>query len=172
MSARSLKAKGFTLVEILIVVVILGILAAIVIPQFTSASESAKASSLVTQLQSLRSQLELYQLQHNGQYPTVADFWDQMTEETDIDGTVVASTFTGKKYGPYLQKAITNPFTDTDAIGAATLTAGEITGGASATVGWVYDVTSGRIKASIESTKADDVNLDADDGDVVTYTAS
>ncbi|MEL7087296.1 MAG: prepilin-type N-terminal cleavage/methylation domain-containing protein, partial [Planctomycetota bacterium] len=63
MSARTLKAKGFTLVEILIVVVILGILAAIVIPQFTSASESAKASSLVTQLQSLRSQLELYQLE-------------------------------------------------------------------------------------------------------------
>ena len=46
MSTRVQKAKGFTLVEILIVVVILGILAAIVIPQFTNASESAKASSL------------------------------------------------------------------------------------------------------------------------------
>ena len=37
-----MKKTGFTLVEILIVVIILGILAAIVIPQFTSASESAK----------------------------------------------------------------------------------------------------------------------------------
>ena len=71
---RNLKRReqGFTLVEILIVVVILGILAAIVIPQFTNASETARASSLNTQLQSIRSQLELYQLQHNGEYPPEA----------------------------------------------------------------------------------------------------
>jgi prepilin-type N-terminal cleavage/methylation domain-containing protein len=42
------KRSGFTLVEILIVVVILGILAAIVIPQFTEASTEAKLSSLCT----------------------------------------------------------------------------------------------------------------------------
>lgn len=46
--------KGFTLVEILIVVVILGILAAIVIPQFTNASEEAKQNSLRSNLQSIR----------------------------------------------------------------------------------------------------------------------
>ena len=56
-----MKAKsGFTLVEILIVVVILGILAAIVIPQFTDASTQAKESSLCADLQTLRSQIELY----------------------------------------------------------------------------------------------------------------
>ena len=71
MSRKSIR-KGFTLVEILIVVVILGILAAIVIPQFTNASESAKGSSLVSQLQTIRGQLELYQTQHNGSYPTLA----------------------------------------------------------------------------------------------------
>ena len=58
MLARKQVARGFTLVEILIVVVILGILAAIVIPQFTNASETAKASSLAAQLQTIRSQLE------------------------------------------------------------------------------------------------------------------
>ena len=42
---RAQVRKAFTLVEILIVVVILGILAAIVIPQFTSASEDAQVSS-------------------------------------------------------------------------------------------------------------------------------
>jgi prepilin-type N-terminal cleavage/methylation domain-containing protein len=57
--------RGFTLVEILIVVVILGILAAIVIPQFTQASTEAKSNSLASDLQSLRSQIELYKVQHN-----------------------------------------------------------------------------------------------------------
>ena len=65
MKARS----GFTLVEILIVVVILGILAAIVIPQFTSASTEAKESALMSDIQSMRSQIELYKIQHNDLLP-------------------------------------------------------------------------------------------------------
>ena len=65
-----MRAKsGFTLVEILIVVVILGILAAIVIPQFTGASTEAKESSLVSNLQSIRSQIELFKIQHNDILP-------------------------------------------------------------------------------------------------------
>ena len=64
--------NGFTLIEILIVVIILGILAAIVIPQFTNASKEAKSSSLVTMVQSLRSQIALFKLQHNDYLPGVA----------------------------------------------------------------------------------------------------
>src|SRR5438034_9855462 len=60
---RSRKG-GFTLVEILIVVIVLGILAAIVIPQFTSASQDARKNSLVSQLQTIKAQLELTRLQH------------------------------------------------------------------------------------------------------------
>ena len=56
-------SRAFTLIEILIVVVILGILAAIVIPQFTDASQQAMESSVVTQLQTLRSQIELHDIQ-------------------------------------------------------------------------------------------------------------
>ncbi len=56
-------SRAFTLIEILIVVVILGILAAIVIPQFTDASQQAMESSVVTQLQTLRSQIELHDVQ-------------------------------------------------------------------------------------------------------------
>jgi prepilin-type N-terminal cleavage/methylation domain-containing protein len=43
---RTRSRSGFTLVEILIVVIILGILAALVIPQFTNASQNARESSL------------------------------------------------------------------------------------------------------------------------------
>ena len=111
MVTRKVIKKGFTLVEILIVVVILGILAAIVIPQFTNASEAAKASGLVAQLQTIRSQLELYQVQHNGNYPLLAtlqsgdpDNWTGLTTTTDVMGTP------GSDFGPYLQQAPMNSF--------------------------------------------------------------
>jgi general secretion pathway protein G len=110
---RTQRNKGFTLVEILIVVIILGILAAIVIPQFTNASTDARRNSLTSQLQTLRSQLELYKLQHNDRLPTsIASgstdpnvVWLQMTQRTDVNGDTTGSNY----FGPYLQQNPTNP---------------------------------------------------------------
>src|SRR3954463_15441904 len=105
--------KGFTLIEILIVVIILGILAAIVIPQFTNASKEAKQSSLVTMVQSLRSQIALFKLQHNDRLPganPLVDsggtfdetvFWNQITQFTDLAGAPVAVKDATHTYGPY-----------------------------------------------------------------------
>lgn len=67
------RSNAFTLVEILIVVVILGILAAIVVPQFTKASESAVRSTLKSQLQTIVSQVELYRVRNKGIYPDLGD---------------------------------------------------------------------------------------------------
>jgi general secretion pathway protein G len=99
--------NGFTLVEILIVMVILGIIAAILIPQFSSASEEARESVLISELQTIRSQIELYKLQHNGNLPgqdDSGDFVTAMTTSTDRDGKQ------GGRFGPYLQKIPDNPF--------------------------------------------------------------
>jgi general secretion pathway protein G len=164
MSARTRKMSGFTLVEILIVVVILGILAAIVIPQFTSASESAKKSSLESQLQTIRSQLELYQVQHNGDYPALADLnnaatpWLPLVTQTNIDGDAVAAGETA--YGPYLQQAPMNGFEDSSTCAAA----------AAAGVGWVYTESTGAIKANMSDDKADELKMSAND--VATYAAA
>ena len=107
-----MRAKsGFTLVEILIVVVILGILAAIVIPQFTGASTEAKESALVSNIQAVRSQIELYKIQHNDNLPgqdSSGDFETAMTSKTNQDGEVGATS--AHRFGPYMQKVPDNPF--------------------------------------------------------------
>src|SRR3954454_23844124 len=150
--------KGFTLIEILIVVIILGILAAIVIPQFTNASKEAKQSALVTMVQSLRSQIALYKLQHNDYLPgspvtagaqagfvsgepvapatdpTANSFWAQMTLFSDVNGNTAAAKSTTFAYGPYMQSIAVNPL-------VTSTTASTIkTGTANATgCGFVYD---------------------------------
>jgi len=140
-------ARGFTLVEILIVVVILGILAAIVIPQFTSASESARSSSLVTQIQTIRSQLELAQVQHQGTYPDlVADDWDVMTGETETDTAYTAGDASGNEVGPYLQQAPGNPFA-ADANNPTVLAADD-------SEAWNYNNATGMIRAVVNLTAA------------------
>jgi general secretion pathway protein G len=138
--------RGFTLVEILIVVVILGILAAIVIPQFTQASTEAKTSSLSSDLQTLRSQIELYKVQHNDTAPLLATFTNQMMYCTDIAGT--ASTSKARdathQYGPYLETVPANPFNNFATLGASTV-ATPLTDNS---VGWGYDALTGEIHAA------------------------
>jgi general secretion pathway protein G len=112
---RNRMKRGFTLVEILIVVVILGILAAIVIPQFSQASTDSKVSSLTSNLQTLRSQIALYKIQHNDVIPADgAALTTALTTKTDVAG---AAWTTGVGYGPYLQVGVpNNPFTNTNTI--------------------------------------------------------
>ena len=133
MTAVRKSRKGFTLVEILIVVIILGILAAIVIPQFTNASEDARKSNMRSQLQTLRSQLELYKLNHRDTAPTLAGFWTALTTVTEEDGTTPEAG--DDTFGPYLQNRSENPLTSSDSVAAA----------AAAGVGWVYNETTGTI---------------------------
>jgi len=129
--------RGFTLVEILIVVVILGILAAIVVPQFTQASTEAKMNSVCSNLQSLRSQIELYKVQHNDTAPLQGTFIEQMTETSDIDGATSGSKLRDAThiYGPYLERIPENPFNNMSTVVDWT-----------AAGGWQYNQATGEIR--------------------------
>ena len=151
---RTSRKGGFTLVEILIVVIILGILAAIVIPQFTNASQDARKSSLTSQLQTIRSQIELYKLQHldklppglNGAPGTTAGAtaWAEMIVKTDADHTIN----TAGLCGPYLQGAPVNSLNQKSAV--LIVTADVTLGGASGSTadGWIFNKTNGKTWAT------------------------
>src|ERR1043165_9868850 len=96
-SSVALPRRAFTLIEILIVVVILGILATIVVPQFSNASVNAKENTLKDELRYLRTQIVVYKAQHHDCPPgfpggdqnataTGPDFISQLTRPTNEDG--------------------------------------------------------------------------------------
>jgi len=140
------RQSGFTLVEILIVVIILGILAAIVIPQFTNASEDARNNSTTSQLQTLRSQVELFKLQHRDQFPSdgatagVGNFaWAMMLVKTNDDGTTTGTP----NLGPYIPTVPTNPRNSLSAV--STLAADPAAGDAAAGKGFVFSTATGKL---------------------------
>jgi general secretion pathway protein G len=130
-------------VELLIVVIILGILAAVVIPQFTNASAEAKESSLRASLATVRQAISLYRVQHNEVYPGQggwAEFVTQLTTGTKADGTA------GTQYGPYLRTGFpVNPVTST----ATGKTVSGMPASASGTEAGVYSTTTGDLRANV-----------------------
>jgi prepilin-type N-terminal cleavage/methylation domain-containing protein len=147
------RRTGFTLVEVLIVVVILGILAATVLPQFSQATKDAKESSLVQNLQMIRHQIGLYKFQHDGKLPAagtadVTLFTNQMTQRTMVDGTVDPAN---GNLGPYIvgqlpPNAYNNSRTIIVKNGA--LTADDYNG--SGSHGWAFSSTTGEVRANVD----------------------
>jgi general secretion pathway protein G len=149
---RPRQSRGFTLVEILIVVIILGVLASIVIPKFANASAEAKRNSMLSSLNTLRGQIELYMLQH-GDTPPVLSGTD-WTSLTDI------SSFNGQTCGPYLQMAPVNPLNGHSEVEtvADDQVGGEVISGT--TIGFVYNPSNGKMWAT--NTAATNVFIELD----------
>lgn len=167
--SRQIQA-GFTLVELLIVVIILTVLAAIIVPQFSSATIDAKEAALDANLARVRSAVELFQAQHNGKYPgasatsgatcpgggaagtgtagSAQAFMDHMLMYSNADGQTCSIGDATFKYGPYLRKGIPH-----DSLNGKGSVVGEIvvtsTGApitpSAATGGWAYDTKSGQM---------------------------
>ena len=162
---RKLVQLGFTLVELLIVVIILAILAAIVIPMYSSSTRDAQEAALDSNLNGMRSAIELYRAQHGGQYPgavassgatctvgaaatgginTAQAVIDQLTKYSSATGTVCTGADPTTTLGPYLRKGIpADPITNSATIVVAT--AGTPLAPAAATGGWAYDVKTGQL---------------------------
>ncbi len=163
--ARLKDHSGFTLIEILIVVILLGILATIIIPQVSVSTEDAKVNSVKSNLASLRNSIELYYFQHSDQYPGMRDisgvstsvantaaiaFLRQLTEYTEADGTVSTEKTATAKYGPYVKggNLPTNNFNELNTV-VADATETDITEKTSSgTAAWKFYTQTGVLMAN------------------------
>ena len=119
--------SGFTLIEILIVVILLGILATIIIPQVSVSTDDAKLNTLITNLSQMRNSVEVYYYQHSNAYPgaavpatvpagecgtTALAFICQLTRYTDASGNIANAKTATYKFGPYIKGGALplNPF--------------------------------------------------------------
>ena len=79
------KQQGFTIVELLIVIVVIGILAALVITTFTGIQQKARNTERTTDIKAIHGQVEAYFAQ-NGKYPTLANVNDATWRGTNMKG--------------------------------------------------------------------------------------
>lgn len=62
--------KGFTMIELIIVIAIMGILSAILVPSFTQMTRKSRLRADISTIQQVQTQIDLYVAEHDGEYPT------------------------------------------------------------------------------------------------------
>lgn len=150
------QARGFTLVEILIVVVLLGILAAIVIPSIGNGAILARKTTLAMNASLLRRFIQIYTSQHlevrpgypdgdESAAPTEDAFIAQATLSSNRAGETAPRGTPGYAWGPYISNVPPNPFNKRDTV--LVLADGEaFPAVADNQYGWIYKAATGEIR--------------------------
>ncbi len=165
MKALRANRSGFTLIEVLIVVIILGVLAAVAIPQFSGSTDDARLASLDTDLAQLRNAIELYYHQHNNFYPgakhystgnnttSAAEAESSLVKQLTLYSSLTGVTSTTKdgtyKYGPYLKTGVpANPYNQLNDFKCDINTTDISSVTSDASTGWKFYVKTGRLLAN------------------------
>jgi len=143
----SAPTRAFTLVEILIVVVLLAILAAMTIPQFAQASSDSRAAALMSDIQTMRRQIQLYRAEHGDAYPTI-EIVAQMTQYSDAAGNTSATSDTAHPHGPYLTAFPKNPISGIATVHFVTDVRLRFIP-SQTDAGWWYNAATGELRADL-----------------------
>jgi type IV pilus assembly protein PilA len=125
------NGKGFTLIELMIVVAIIGILAAIAIPRFAQMVERAKEGATAGNLSAIRGAVHIYYSKNDGVYP------DTIASDSPFVGPAETN------YMKELPKATATPLGNTNAVTVVASGAPTTTG-----QGWRYASTTGDVWAN------------------------
>jgi prepilin-type N-terminal cleavage/methylation domain-containing protein len=153
-------ANGFSLVELILVVAILGVLAAVVIPMSAGATQQARETSLADNLREMRLAIEKYRAEHFGLAPGVdADnvaasptekmLVLQLTRLTSSEGVLLAQDTAGLVCGPYLAAIPENPMNGNAAIRVIALGAKNEALKPDGVQGWLYHDGDCRIMSNV-----------------------
>ena len=181
---RQCAAKGFTLIELLIVVIIIAIMAAIAIPQFGNSTAEATDAALDANLNTVRSAIELYRVQHGNKFPgqiaaakaggdcpadqtvaleanKAATFTAQLTGYSNKLGETCKVPAKGFDYGPYLRAIPRDPVTAAnDAKGAdVELVDAKLADPTKVTAGWQFSTLDGRFQMNSNAKDRNDVEF-------------
>jgi len=166
MNERKMKRTGFSMVELVIVIVILGIIAAIAIPRISSGTKNAGESALRANLATVRNAIDWYYGEHSTVFPGVKAaggsfgvagsqeaFTNQLLHYTKTDGTVSAALDAAFPYGPYVRGSFPALPVGSNAgknnikvVAKAGLLEGTDTDDTS---GWIYNSTTGQFIANL-----------------------
>ena len=146
------KRAAFSLVELVIVIVIMGVIAAIAVPRISRGAAGAGGAALRADLYILRNAIDMYAAEHDGTYPAVATFENQMTLYSSSANLTSATKDTTFKYGPYMVAIPNCKVGDGKGENGVAALPG-------ATIGWIYLEIPGNINASAGLTAKDDDNV-------------
>ena len=151
--------RGFTLIEVLMVVTALAIIAGVVVPQVTSVVDEARNAAMLRDLREFTMAIERYRMDHTGNAPDLIQNEElvQLMSKTDGEGNVgIGPQYV---YGPYLPEAPKNAL---NAVKRVFRINTAPPSNLSSRVGWVYHPASGQIWAGLYPQQVDLAALDAD----------
>lgn len=158
-------AQGFTLIEMLTVMIILAIMAMIIVPKVSTPVDEARDTTLRASLAALRSAIDRYTVEHNHTFPGVNDFQGlpaqneaqaeqgflrQLTQFSDINGDTSDEELPTHTYGPYLRQDFLpdNPVNERNNLAVDIQTKSIAAISSDGTTGWKYYTQSGILIAN------------------------
>lgn len=156
------RARAFTLVEILVVVVLLAILAVVIVPMISGGVTSAKGSSVAVDLNTLRRYVLVYAAQHGEvppgypdgdrtQAPTEQAFVDQLTLCSNAGGQTAPLGTPGFPRGSYVMMIPVNPLNHKNTV-QVLADGDEFPADGDDSHGWIYKPATGEVRADSAAT--------------------